>query len=201
MVDFWEVFGRLVTSDRFREDLYDAIPTGFDKVMSVDTGSRLDIPESKYTAARDQIATVMDGPVSLMSAGELVMCIEFQPFRDRTDLLAEQVGDTGVNTRRRRPIFYQALGLMLLDAPVLDLFAHGDFEDAQFGTLNARDRRDIKKIAKDKQVKSQANMLCALFWVPDCFDKLFFYTSTVKVDGRPRQRHHTHPLANPLPTL
>ncbi|HEV1287213.1 MAG TPA: hypothetical protein VNU44_17975 [Bryobacteraceae bacterium] len=108
MTDFWEVFGRLVTKSDFREDLYAEIRAGYYETDS--TNLRLKIPKRRYDQARKHLKRIMPHcPISLMVAGELLMCISSDAFRTGGEELAAQIVETDVSIIGRGPLFYAAL--------------------------------------------------------------------------------------------
>lgn len=179
MVDFWEVFGRMLTNDTFRKDLYKACP---DSVYSVGVevpslGNKgLDIPADKYDIARKVVAKVItDGPISLATCGELLMILSSRVFRGLANDLAAKI-QSCVNTANGSKLFYIAIGCMMLDGYVFDQFGQGVFDDLQFGALTGLERDAISTLATTFKVKKAANKACAEFWDIACSDDYQYYS-------------------------
>jgi hypothetical protein len=186
MVDLWEVLGRFVTNDSFRQSLY-AIPVGYYPLDP--SGAALIIPADRYNTARHMVTLVItDGPVSLMTVGELLLMLSSQKFRVLADDLVAAIKSSNVSTAGRSKLFYTAVGAMILDDSLRNIFYNKGFDAVQFGSLSQPERDDLTTLADPASpVGAKANVACALFWLPRCHDKFNFYTN------------HVHPLANPLP--
>jgi hypothetical protein len=194
MIDFWEVFGRLMTHSNFRHRLYKDIRAGYYGTDA--TKQRIKIPKKRYDQARKHLYRIMPHrPISLMVAGELLMCISSDKFRIGGEKLAIEIGKTGVSTIGRRPLFYAALGLMLLDDNVRAAFKSSDFDTTNFGLLDSQDQEDLQMLAACSPLQIKANSLCNIFWGPACFDKFVFYDVT----RGPSKIQHMHPSANDYP--
>jgi hypothetical protein len=204
MVDFWEVFGRMLTDDDFRGELYRKcqdtpyrigieVP-GFDN-------KGLDIAYRKYDAARKIVAEVItDGPVSLMTLGELLMILSCEHFRGLATNLAAKIQNT-INTAGGSKLFYIAIGCMMLDGQVLSAFANDVFDDIQFGGLSGLERDALSTLAADPSVFKAASVACHEFWGTACTDTYAYYPA----QGRLRdafafsRSHHMHPIVQPYP--
>lgn len=204
MVDFWEVFGRMVTNDDFRKALYKNCPAtpyrigievpGFDN-------KGLDIPSKNYDYARKVVAGVItDGPVSLSTLGETLMILSSRHFRDLANTLAEQIQDC-VNTGNGSKLFYIAIGCMMLDGQVFQSFADEVFDDIQFGGLTGLEQDALNKLATTKKVKSAANKACFEFWSIACSDDYAYYPpqGNRKSAFVLKQGEHMHPIVQPYP--
>jgi hypothetical protein len=210
MVDFWEVFGRMLTNDDFRKDLFGTCPdTPYPSGIEVPGFNNLglDIPYEEYKAARGVVATVMtDAPVSLMTLGELLMVLSCPHFRVLAKDLARKIKDTGVDATDRNKLFYIALGCMMLDPQVMSAFAGGGFNHIQFGGLSNPERDDLKKLTRDP-VPQAAVDACAEFWGTACTDYYEYYPpqgplklQTAAVGkSELQQTKHLHPIVQPYP--
>jgi hypothetical protein len=195
MVDFWEVFGRISTDATFVTELKTFPSTYYDVVKdgTALNNTVLDIPGPKYGEVRTVVAKyVKDGPVSLMTLGELLMIFSSPDFRVKLDALAEAIAATKLQVTGQSKLFYTALGCMLLDGVILAAFDAQLFDRFQFAGLSRPEREVLRQLAAPGgMVKRLAGETCQLFWDVGCCDKYAYYVNDV--------RHHTHPLARPLP--
>lgn len=195
MTDFWELLANTVLNDQFRAKLFIA-QTG--KYTFDQSNFSVAIPAADYTALAALVspadptlpAVIRGRPLSLMGLGELLYSISFQQFRDLVSQLALDAKALGVKGDGRSPLFYAAVGALIVDAGVRSLFHQGFFDQAGFGSLaQGTDRADLQKLS-DPQVAFAIDSakLCAFLWSPRCHVRVFPY------DG------HTHPVANVPPS-
>ena len=209
MVDFWEVFGRMLTNDEFREDLYHASPDspyclGVEDQCLGNHG--LEIPGSNYDDVRAVvIGVVTDGPVSLQTLGELLMILSCPDFRDKANDLAAKI-QGAVNTSNGSKLFYTAVGCMMLDGQVNSAFANDVFDDIQFGGLTGLERDAIGKLARNGPIKTAAVTACMEFWGTACQDYYFYYPpergrvdAFTKIEKLRQGRHHLHSIVQVYP--
>lgn len=206
MVDFWEVFGRMVTNDDFRGQLYKTFPAKY-YCLGVEVPSLgnqgLDIPPDDYNTARKLVANVItDGPVSLATLGELLMIISSQHFRDLADALAKKM-QACVNTSNGSKLFYTAIGCMALDGQAVYYFANRAFDKIQFGNLTGLEQDAIHRLALNVDVIKAAVRACAEFWSIACDDDLLYYgVGNLKNGLLPiSSTHHMHPIVQLYPPV
>jgi hypothetical protein len=190
MVDFWEVFGRIVTNKKLRKELCKTCPDIDFKTTTFPnfTNVGLNIDKKHYDNARTIVSCyVTDGPVSMMALGELLMALSSKEFRKRAEELATAIVECGVNTNGASRLFYVALGCMLLDENIRNAFANGFFDRYQYGALGGLERDALATLANAADVSSTATQACYLFWGTACGDFQTFY------------RGHLHPIVQVYP--
>lgn len=182
MVDFWEVFGRLVTNDMFREEICTAcqpVPYGLKPQKDL-SNVGLNIPVGDFDAARKVVRRYMaDAPVSLCTLGELRMTMSFQPFRPLLEQLVAAIKKSGAKTEGFSKLFYIAVGSMMLDKYIRAELAEGSFDEYQYGGLKHPERKAVQTIAADANVSASALAACELFWGTACIDTQTFWPDNI----------------------
>ena len=190
MVDAWEIFGRLATSDAFRDEVFKG---AFNTPYPVDAKMRSSIPGTDYDTALAIVRkTVIGRPVALMALGELLMSLTNARFRRALVALADAIKGTHITVDGRDSNFHTALGAMIIDDQLrAHLQASGqNFDKYGFTSVQPADRADLQAIfnpatSQGKTVIGRANDTCDSFWEPGCHLKTIFWGG------------HTHPVANP----
>ena len=189
MNDFWQAFGRLAADDKFRNAVYKQFPVYNYEYDSNKKGIVID--EKYYDDLRKIIVGKMPQvPMSLMALGEILMCVSTDLFRDGFSELVDSIKATGIKLRNRSPLFYTALGLLLIDGPIVLAFAKGGnyFNRLQFGRLTKLERRDIVTIARDNTIILHASGVCYNYWSSGCYSQYSYYAN------------HIHPTPKYPPT-
>lgn len=195
MVDFWEVYGRMLADNTFRSGLMKVCPG---QPYSIGTqvpslGNKgLMIDKQLYADARQVISSVVKGPVSLLAVGEVLMSASTDRFRASIEILAAAIQRT-VQTGGHSRLFYVGLGCMMLDGQVLADFSLGVFDDLQFDALSTGERNALRTLANTNSVVMASGDVCMLYWDIACFDKYAFYTSS--------GADHMHPIVAPYPPV
>ncbi len=215
MLDLWEIFGRLVTDDDFRGAVFNG---NFSGTVAMpyqeknDTATppvrmrRMDIPPTDYMNLRYVVSLKVAKPISLMALGEVVYAMTQNGFIDDMNKLAATLqqkfaGQTPpFDPSDKTPDFYRALGALVLDQNLLDLFVNSNggsspvFDTYGFGPLFGDDLQAVFEAFQPDagEVGFSATYLgcqtvCDGSWVPDCND------IAVEWAG------HTHPAANLQP--
>lgn len=188
MTDFWQLFGRLAADDTFRGAIYAEIAV--QNYPNTPGGCGISISQGDFDNLRATIAKMLPTtPVSLMSLGELLMCISTDLFRDGFAELICALKKTGVNLNGRSPLFHAALGVLMVDSGILLAFAGPDsnFDLVQFGGLTTAERNDLRTIANDPTVTCLASDVCYDYWNGGCNDQYSFYAGRI------------HPIASSYP--
>jgi hypothetical protein len=181
MIDLWEVIGRMLTDEEFREAVLGA---NVCKKELPDKDGCWDIPESAYNKMLSIVRTRMDGPISLMALGEMIVSQRFASFGENVRTAAVQIYETSIPTHGRDSNFYIALGAMALDEELRKRLQHEHPNHAQFDAYGFKrvshdDRRALLKIFHkgDKAMEIAFNAVChdPGLWVPDCNDKMIYW--------------------------
>jgi hypothetical protein len=188
MTDFWQIFGRLAANDDFRYGLYKQFAVQDYPKDEDECG--IDVPKKDYEDLRAMIVKINpDLPMSVMALGEILMCISTDLFRSGFDDLVKAIKATKVPLDNRSSLFYAALGLLLIDGPIVLDFAKGPqfFALHQFGKLSDPEKNDLVKIARDTAVTEHASSVCYDYWSSGCNAQYSAYERRV------------HPTATPYP--
>jgi hypothetical protein len=188
MNDFWQVFGRLAADDDFRKTVYRHFPVQDYPSDEDDCG--IVIHQRDYDDLRPMIAKTNPYlPMSVMALGEILMCISTDLFRTGFHELITAIKDSKVPLANRSPLFYAALGLMLIDGQIVGDFATdpNSFDRHQFGKLTDPEKADLVTIARDNNITRHANSVCYDYWSSGCNAQYSSYDKRV------------HPTATPYP--
>ena len=187
MVDFWMTIGRALSNETVLETLLEALPPK-DYPIHVPLRGFVFAKED-YDRARSAVvgglkaANLPAYPVSLMALGELLYTSssanEHTNLREAVKMMkAHGIGDG------QEPLFYTALGALMVDPAVRRMFEDGMFEEAMFGGLKEADKTTLGKVAADPEFHLVSNAFEDL-WVLDCFVRSAFYSG------------HVHPATPP----
>jgi hypothetical protein len=176
MIDFWEVIGRALTDEEFREAVLGANLN----TKAPDQEGYWEIPEKDYETMLAVIRTRMDGPVSLMALGEIIVSLTYATFSVNLRKVAEQIHATNVRTKDRDAHFYVAMGAMVLDRLLRERLRHDRLNHTQFDTYGFKhvshdERRALLTIFSDQNrvLEERIFAFCEGHgspWVPDCND-------------------------------
>jgi hypothetical protein len=185
MVDCWEVLGRLALDAGFRAAMAANVQTI--PYTPVDDKIRLMIPGTQYDAARAVIRTRIPGrPTSLMSTGELLYLFSHELLRQDLDAVAASIPAATIATipANASPLFYSALGAMIMDEEILFSFKNGLFDDVDFGAVDQKPI--LTALALHLPFESATSKLRNDGWEPDCECRSIFYLGHLHPTGR----HH-----------
>jgi hypothetical protein len=131
MIDFWEVIGRALTDEEYREAILGA---NLSKQPYPERDGLLEIPKADYDTMLSIIRTRMDGPVSLMALGETIIALTYKGFPINLRKTAEAIRATHVRTQDRDALFYIALGASILDKVLRRKLQHDELNHTQYDT-------------------------------------------------------------------
>jgi hypothetical protein len=177
MIDAWEIFGRLLTDDVFREQVFQV--AGEVAPPVVNQATRAEFCEGDYEILRKALRPQLSGPVSLSTLGELLWALVQggAAFQDSINNMADVITSSGVETASNNRFFYMALGALTIDETfrtgVLEdvsmLASHefllsADEIDALLGVFNFRPT----SATVDPPALLAANNVCRTVWDQDC---------------------------------
>jgi hypothetical protein len=180
MIDAWEMVGRLLTDNAFETAVFGGVYSG---PYPMNTCNRVQIPQKDYDTLQAAARTKMQGPLSLMALGEVLVAMRVPNFRNALDGLARAITATGVNTAGRDPVFYQALGASMVDMRLLAQIPN-NFQNFGFNLGGAQP--DATRIVTDNGVTTAAKAFCGTCWARGCNLKTILWPE------------HVHPVEDPM---
>jgi|SRR5579875_2320063 len=172
MIDFWEILGRAVTDDVFRNALYDSFAAA-NPAPNPNKKNKYacKYADTDYATARALVVAKM-GPVSLMALGEwFVLSMLHRNTRTTLNNIARIVQKNLNSYSSTNPVFYQTLGAGIVDAAFLDEFNLGN--EATYGfRLSAPDRAALAQVMGESTgaFRAQSGTFHDSNWVSGCKD-------------------------------
>jgi hypothetical protein len=170
MIDFWEILGRAVTDDGFRNKMYDAFAKTEPKPNPNERNKYACMfANVDYDSARELVVAKM-GPVSLMGLGEWLVVSALHPksraLLNNTAGIVQQILH-GYNSTS--PVFYQTLGASIVDSGFRDKFNAESESDYGF-VLSSADRAALTPVVSDGAFGLECDKFHELAWDEACKD-------------------------------
>jgi hypothetical protein len=178
MIEVWEAMGRMLTDEEFREAILGA---NVSKRAQPDEYGSWAILEQDYNTMLKAVRTRMDGPVSLMALGELIVALTYDNFGQSVRNLFHEICETHVRIDDCDPQFYVALGAIAID-PILrakllvEQENHAQFDANGFKRVCDADRRALLEIFR--QGNNDMDAAIADFLVPwqiECYLRYCYF--------------------------
>lgn len=170
MIDFWEIIGRTVVDDPFRNQMFSAFAQS-KAAANPDQGNTFAclFSDADYDQARQLVLGKM-GPVSLLALGEwLVVSVLHRDSQPSLDNVAKIVQGSLKGYTSADPLFYQTLGAAVVDSGFRDEF-NNNGEKAFGFNLSANDRQALAPIIADGGFGTQSSTFHDDTWDDACKD-------------------------------
>jgi hypothetical protein len=168
MIDFWEILGHVATDDPFRDRMYDTFAGKRPQPDATNKFACL-FADQDYDTARGLVISRM-GPVSLMALGEWLVVSMLHPESRPLLNTVSQISQRILNGyQSNSPLFYQALGVAIVDTGFRDAFNQGN--EPAFGfRLQQADRDALGPLLADGGFSGQCGKFHDLNWKDSCKD-------------------------------
>ena len=175
MIDFWEILGRTVLDDVFRGQMFDSFATST-ATVAPNNPFACRFQDADYETARSLVVQRM-GPVSLMGLGEWLMLaiLHRAGARPQVNDLATAASRVLNGYQPAAPVFYPALGAMIIDAAFRRELVLGNEKDYGF-TLLPPDRAKLVALAADAAFEHYTDDFHNYNWSEACKDMAIQFT-------------------------